>query len=256
MRVVSALAGVLALTATPVYAQSYQYYSSAAAPTIAICTNIQRDLSYGSHGGEVTRLQAFLAAQQTGFGMWMTTGYYGGATTAAVKVFQARHGLAQTGRADAWTRAAIMRVSCGYGYQYNPTPFVNPSSLYASPAVAVNPSVPTTYTYVTPVSPIRPIDVPTYSTPAIDHVTGPATITRGYRGVWTMWIYNPDNASLDVRVDWDDDSSDSAATITARGWHTLTFDHVYNRAGSREIVIRADNGEGAFVTKNVDVTVR
>lgn len=97
------------LGASVASAQSYYtpMYSSS-------CTRITSDLTVGSKGAQVRALQTFLVSQNyPGGGSWMITGNYGAATQAAVRIFQQRNGLAQTGVADAQTRAAINAVSCG-----------------------------------------------------------------------------------------------------------------------------------------------
>ncbi|RJQ35388.1 hypothetical protein C4556_00290, partial [Candidatus Parcubacteria bacterium] len=76
------------------------------------------DLSHGSKGSDVSSLQQFLVSQNyPGTGSWMVTGYYGRATEAAVRNFQAGSGLIQSGVVDRATRNAIRERSCGnYGY--------------------------------------------------------------------------------------------------------------------------------------------
>ena len=82
------------------------------------CTNLSSDLSYGSKDSDVSSLQQFLVSQNyPGVGSWMVTGYYGRATEAAVRNFQANNGLIQSGVVDWATRNAIRERSCGnYGY--------------------------------------------------------------------------------------------------------------------------------------------
>src|SRR3989344_5061786 len=82
------------------------------------CTNLSSDLSYGSKDGDVSSLQKFLVSQNyPGTGSWMVTGYYGRATEAAVRNFQANSGLIQSGVVDWGTRNAVRERSCGnYGY--------------------------------------------------------------------------------------------------------------------------------------------
>ena len=82
------------------------------------CTDLSSDLSYGSKDGDVSSLQQFLVSQNyPGTGSWMVTGYYGRATEAAVRNFQANSGLIQSGVVDWATRNAIRERSCGnYGY--------------------------------------------------------------------------------------------------------------------------------------------
>lgn len=83
------------------------------------CANLSSNLSYGSRGSEVLTLQRFLVNQNyPGVGSWMVTGYFGRATEAAVRSFQAYRGLVQTGVVDWATRSAILQ-SCGGAYYDN-----------------------------------------------------------------------------------------------------------------------------------------
>lgn len=126
---VSGLVAVIAFGATIASAQTYYPYSYGASYSGG-CVNLVSDLSYGSRSGDVSSLQTFLVGQNfPGGGSWMITGYFGNATLAAVRNFQQQQGLQMTGVADAATRAAITRVSCGsyasaypylsYPYNYN-----------------------------------------------------------------------------------------------------------------------------------------
>ena len=98
-------------------------------PTFSIaqsygCISVPAGLSLGSRSSGVLSLQQFLVAQNyPGGGSWMQTGYFGQATAAALRSFQASRGLPQTGWVDAGTAAAISAASCpgystysGYGY--------------------------------------------------------------------------------------------------------------------------------------------
>jgi peptidoglycan hydrolase-like protein with peptidoglycan-binding domain len=133
----------VALAATPVFAQTYypNYYGTA---ETASCTILTSNLSFSSRGEEVKTLQRFLVAQNyPGGGTWMITGYYGQATTQAVRNFQMQSGLSITGSVNAATRSAIQINSCGgtYGYQYDYTYNTYPYTTH-----------PSTYTYSYPYS--------------------------------------------------------------------------------------------------------
>ena len=138
------ISGILAVlgvfTAGTAFAQNYQYpYTAGAA-----CVTLARDLSAGSRGTDVTALQNFLLAQNyPGAGAWMVTGYFGTATKQAVLNFQSQRGLAQSGIADAQTRAQVAASTCS-GANYNAY-FSNPG--YYNPVPVVNPVVLPTYTY-------------------------------------------------------------------------------------------------------------
>ncbi len=130
---VSAIIVVASLVGSIASAQVYypptttSYYAGA-------CVSLYSDLSYGSKGSEVSRLQTFLVSQNyPGSGSWMITGNFRSATLAAVRNFQQQQGLPITGMVDAATRAAISRMSCGgvsggfnmYNYNTNTYPYTN-----------------------------------------------------------------------------------------------------------------------------------
>lgn len=77
----------------------------------ADCLTINGDLSYGSTGSEVTKLQTFLKAQ--GYLNAPLVPNFGNATLAAVRAFQGAQGISATGTVGPLTRNAIQRVSCG-----------------------------------------------------------------------------------------------------------------------------------------------
>ncbi len=110
LKAISLIIAFSALSATSVSAQSFypqNAYSGA-------CVNISRTLSYATRGSDVMELQTFLVSQNfPGGGAWMETGFFGGATEAAVKDFQQEVGLPMTGIVDATTEASISRISCG-----------------------------------------------------------------------------------------------------------------------------------------------
>jgi peptidoglycan hydrolase-like protein with peptidoglycan-binding domain len=114
------------------YPYSPAYTSAAAAP----CPSINRDLSIGMRGSDVSALQSYIVSRNyAGSGNWMVTGYFGRATQAGVQIFQQERGLPQTGIADAATRAAL----CG----------VNVNLLPQVPTYPTYPTYPTTPTYPT-----------------------------------------------------------------------------------------------------------
>lgn len=123
------------------YPQSY--YSNSYTPTPSYsystygCVVLSSDLSYGSRGSEVMKLQQFLVSQNyPGSGSWMITGYFGTATTQAVRNFQQSAGLPMMGYVDWQTRTAIQTKSCG-GYSGYPT----------YPSYPSNPTYPTYPSY-------------------------------------------------------------------------------------------------------------
>lgn len=174
--------GILANTA------SAAYFDNAPAPRCDV--QINHTLQAGSEGVEVTVLQNFL--NRTGNLGATPNGYYGQATTAAVRAFQAENYLSTTGRVNAETLDAINERMCDtdlhadsynaysdayYNYEgySSGVTYVDPYDPYVkvisptqtSPNVYTNPqnySAPSTYnTYgatvvsnnvITPVSPV------------------------------------------------------------------------------------------------------
>ena len=128
------LAGGL-LVAPEAFAQSYpgSYAGNS-------CVSINRTLTRGSRGADVTSLQQYLVANNY-IGSWAVTGYFGAGTTAAVRNFQVTHGISATGSVGPQTRAALMS-DCGYSFDYNP---------YPMPSYPTYPTYPTTPYYPYPV---------------------------------------------------------------------------------------------------------
>jgi len=94
---------------------------------------ISSDLALGSEGSEVTQLQTFLASDPEIYPDGLVTGYFGSLTQAAVKRFQAKHGLPQVGRVGPLTRAKLAEV---FGGAPAPTPAPAP---VPTPAPAAGP---------------------------------------------------------------------------------------------------------------------
>lgn len=88
-------------------------------PTGVVCTPkssnlsvvLTSDLSRGSTGADVEKLQKFLAQDKTIYPEGIVNGTFGPATERAVKKFQAKYGLSQVGRVGPATRDKIRSVS-------------------------------------------------------------------------------------------------------------------------------------------------
>lgn len=157
------------LAAGTVSAQVYSYpsYGTSSVGCVALSSN----LSYGSRGSEVTKLQQFLVSQNyPGGGSWMITGYFGNATVQAVRNFQQTVGLSTTGYVDAATRSAIQTRTClpGQGLPSQGGLLAAPSN----PTPIAFPSIPVTPTYPTP--PYIPgANVPPYGAPTYPYAPHP-----------------------------------------------------------------------------------
>lgn len=68
------------------------------------------DLQLGSRGDDVNRLQELFAQDKEIYPDGLITGYYGQLTAAAVRKFQAKHGISQVGRVGPQTRAKLNEV--------------------------------------------------------------------------------------------------------------------------------------------------
>ncbi|MBI2030294.1 peptidoglycan-binding protein [Candidatus Kaiserbacteria bacterium] len=98
--------------------------------------------------------------------------------------------------------------------------------------------------------------------PTISNISGPTSIAAGTSGVWTIQAYNPGSNYLSVSVNWGDQSAypyaaaSAAQSIYLQGTQTLTFNHVYQTAGTYTITFTATNasGQSSIVTSTVTVT--
>ncbi len=80
-----------------------------ATPSVSVVLTI--DLSRGSIGADVTKLQTFLAQDKTIYPEGIVNGTFGPATERAVKRFQAKYGISQIGKVGPATREKIKVVS-------------------------------------------------------------------------------------------------------------------------------------------------
>lgn len=76
---------------------------------------ITSQLSLGSRGTEVTKLQTFLATDSTVYPSGLVTGYFGSLTEQAVRNFQTKYGIAAVGRVGPITLAKINELIAGGG---------------------------------------------------------------------------------------------------------------------------------------------
>lgn len=102
-----------------------------------LCAVFNRTLKQGDVGQDVKRLQIVLG--QEGIAYLASTGYYGPATAAAVKVFQRRNGISPVGNVGPQTLRFMKNLWC-FGQASNST---NPDSVYI-PIDTRNPELPPT----------------------------------------------------------------------------------------------------------------
>ncbi|MEK9154403.1 MAG: peptidoglycan-binding protein, partial [Patescibacteria group bacterium] len=148
-----------------VYYPNYSYGSSL--PVQTNCVVLSSDLSFGSRGSEVSKLQQFLVSQNyPGGGSWMVTGYFGNATVQAVRNFQQSAGLSMTGFVDGQTRSAIQTHSCGYLGNDLQNSFNYGNNVY-----------PYNYSYTTPTYTTPSYVAPSYAYTAYQYGTNPWSIS-------------------------------------------------------------------------------
>jgi len=153
------------------YPQTYTPPTYTTPTSASACVILTSDLSFGSRGVEVTKLQQFLVSQNyPGGGSWMITGYFGQATMQAVRNFQQAAGLPMTGYVDAATRSAIQSRTCGLlGTAY---PQTNIAPTYPLPT----PTYPITTPTYAPTTPTYPT-YPTGNVPYMPAFLGGVSIT-------------------------------------------------------------------------------
>ena len=73
------------------------------------CATLSQNLSVGSTGEDVSRLQTFLSKDKAVYPEGLVTGYYGDATRAAVEKWQESHGISTVGVVGPQTRGEIVK---------------------------------------------------------------------------------------------------------------------------------------------------
>ncbi len=99
----------------PSYSGSLGYPSQQATIQVApnypeLCAVFNRTFGYGESGPDVKRLQVVLG--QEGFGYLGATGYFGPATRNAVKIFQSKYRISQTGAVGPITLSRMKSIWC------------------------------------------------------------------------------------------------------------------------------------------------
>lgn len=260
--------GILANTA------SAAYFDYAPAPRCDV--QITRQLTRGSEGTEVTVLQDFL--NRAGLLSAVPNGYFGPATTAAVRAFQTQNYIPATGTVGPATRNAINERMCDtdlrgdslsyygydnydYGYSTGVTyvdpydPFVKViSPVVSAPVVYTTPQTPvvtppTTYTVVS--SPVTTPIVPATTNVASTNIVYSPTIGYTY-GITpasgTLTVTTPmSNASYNegdtVYVAW------TTSNLNANGYTILLENSSTNQ--SRAVTTTTGNSASFVLTKEL-----
>ncbi|MFY9462445.1 MAG: peptidoglycan-binding protein [Candidatus Sungiibacteriota bacterium] len=115
----------------------------AAVPTPAapVAASLTRELNPGARGDDVKTLQEFLAKDKSIYPEGLATGYYGPATTNAVKRFQEKYGISAVGRVGPATLKKLQEVMGVAPAPAAPAPVPAPASAPApAPAPAPTPA--------------------------------------------------------------------------------------------------------------------
>jgi len=245
---------------SPSYTYPSYTYPSYSYPSYGYgCMYILTDLSYGSRGSEVLSLQQFLVNQgYPGTGSWMLTGYFGDATQAALRTFQASRGFLQSGVADAATRAAIMHVSClvgqgGYPYSYQyQYPYTSYPYGYQYPYQHQY-----QYPYTYPCT--YPYSMYCDQGASVASVTGPNSLPVGATGTWTLNLTSYGNQYITTSVRWGDEHLYGYSPLSQMQYpqvsQTLTFTHSYAQRGTYTIVFTVRGASGRENTASATVYV-
>ena len=102
-------------------------------PSTVATLNLSKDLSRGSEGADVKKLQEFLAQDKAIYPEGIANGFFGPATERAVKRLQAKYGIPQVGRVGPMTREKIREITTSV----NAAPATAPVQSVATPAVSV-----------------------------------------------------------------------------------------------------------------------
>lgn len=89
-------------------------------PSLAFAETLERQLSMGMSGSDVTALQTFLSKDPSIYPQGLVTGYFGFLTKAAVSNFQTKNGISSVGRVGPATLPVLnLQMSNGNGVTNN-----------------------------------------------------------------------------------------------------------------------------------------
>ena len=95
--------------------------------------------------------------------------------------------------------------------------------------------------------------------PSITSVNGPAKITAGIQGVWTITLSTYGTSNITTSVKWGDEGayqgSASSQTLSPAVSQTLSFSHTYQSPGVYMLVFTVSNSAGVQNTATATVTV-
>src|SRR3990167_3340485 len=206
--------------------------------TAAFCPNFTYNLYLGLNDsdteGQVSKLQKFLAQDQTVYPEGTITGFYGPLTEQAVKRWQAKNSVVSSGSPDTTGYGVVgsrtrerVRANCGFSTPVPPTPIPPPSSS----------------------------NLP----PVISGVSGPTTLNTGQSGTWTVTARDPENGPLSYNVVWGDENVYSVPTLapsaSAPVQQTATFSHTYSSSRVYTPVFYVTDSQGLSAKTSLSVNV-
>ena len=205
--------------------------------TAAFCPNFTYNLYLGLNDsdteGQVSKLQKFLAQDQTVYPEGTITGFYGPLTEQAVKRWQAKNSVVSSGSPDTTGYGVVgsrtrerVRANCGFPTPVPPTP-IPPRSSNLSPVIS--------------------------------GVSGPTTLNTGQSGTWTVTARDPENGPLSYNVVWGDENVYSVPTLapsaSAPVQQTATFSHTYSSSRVYTPVFYVTDSQGLSAKTSLSVNV-
>lgn len=202
-----------------------------------ICHFLDRTLSFGSQGDDVSSLQDFLHAQ--GFLNANPTGFFGALTQAALQKWQNSEGIDGIGVVGPLTRARIA-ARCGAAPSHEGTPPVQFKGDNGGNGEGDSNG--------------------NSQAPVISSFTGPSTLDVGATGTWTVSATDPQGGSLAYRVVWGDEHTKVLDLIAQLAEGTpfvvgTTFTHAYAAAGYYVVTVFARDSSGMQTRAFARVTV-
>ena len=228
-----------------------------------IAAALQRGSTDAATGGDVTKLQRFLASLYKLDIRDIVTGFYGAVTEGHVARFQRENGLPEVGSVGPLTRAHIARM-CGIKEPSHACLLI----AYQQPLCKTGEHVESRRdAFGCEAAPVCVPDTKTdvgdkgkSAAPIISGVSGPTTLGIGQTGTWTVNATDPSVGTLSYSVQWGDAGALGELTKIAGGSfdtfvQSATFSHAYGRAGVfvPRFTVRSASGMAAVTSVSVNV---
>jgi peptidoglycan hydrolase-like protein with peptidoglycan-binding domain len=192
-------------------------------------------------GGEVTKLQQFLASDSSIYPEREVTGYFGALTERAVQRWQTAHSVVSSGTPD----------TTGYGV-IGPKTRIAISQKCKPAEIIQNSTPPTIVPIVSPKESVLATATPPMVArnipPSISSVTGPTSLLIDAAGIWTVIADDDQFDTLIYQVSW----GDSISPKQKNG----VFSHSYTKVGTYTATFMVTDIEDRFVfeTRTIVVT--